>query len=859
MTVFKCFRSPKTSATSSAGFTRRTLVAFAVLLLLVFILAAVILVSIAHTQNDQARVQSLFFAEKALKIRQENLQRSIGDYAFWGDAYQHLHAHVDLEWAYTRRNLGPSLFEDFGYEGVFVVAPDNRTVYAVIEGKLQPTVIEQWLQGDVHALLEESRAHVDDEQSVVKIFQVAGRPALVVAAGLTQGGDPSVQEVPGASSVLLFVDVLSPDKLLRLGQDYALNQLRIARDDADTEVPRLSLLAIDGTPIWLRWDPAQPGRLLFKLMLPLLGVAGLVIGALSWWVIRRAMATARLLDDSYASLVASEARFHDIAQTSSDWLWETDAKQRLSYLSGRFEAITGYAREEWLGRPISELLSFGQVSSLASWVVSPEVQVTPYAPLPCSYQAATGKYSLCNLVVCAIHDPAGLQGYRGAARDITAEVENQARIQQLQHYDALTGLSNRKQLHEQLEHLIGRAQTDSISVLSISLQRFKQINDRFGRAVGDQVLVEFSQRLESFLRAEDFLARHTSDEFIVLLNGGFSCEKDIAGLCANLIDFMARPIAALQQQIALNVRIGIARAPEDAQTASELLRCAEIALYWARHQKHSPWCFFTREMERQIAEDQQLESELRRAIGNGELRLHFQPRYRTSDRYLSGVEALVRWQHPQRGLLSPDVFIPLAEQSELIGLLGAWVLREACCQAKNFAKPIFVSVNLSPEQFRASDLVAQVKSVLDESGLPATRLEIEITEGMMFDDAEGARATLEALKALGVRLSMDDFGTGYSSLSYLRHYPFDILKIDRSFTVHLDGAEDGLAVVLAIVSLGHALSMQVTAEGVENEEQLSLLREMGCDEVQGFHLSQPLPVERLGALLNEAPTAMTET
>lgn len=850
MTVLKWFGSPRTPATSNTGFTRRTLVAFAVLLLLVLLLAVGILVGIAQSQNAQARDQSLFFAAKALKIRQENLQRSIGDYAFWGDAYRHLHVRLDLEWAYTRRNAGPSLFEDFGYEGVFVVAADNRTVYAVIEGRLQPVAIEQWLQGDVRALLAQSRARVADEQSVVGVFQVAGRPALVVAAGLTPGGDPSVQVVPGAPSVLLFVDVLSPDKLLAWGRDYALDRLRVARDAADAEqAPRLSL---PGTSLWLRWDPAQPGRLLLKLMLPLLGVAGLIIVALSCWGIRRALATARLLDDSYASLVASEARFHDIAQTSSDWLWETDARQCLTYLSGRFEAITGHPHEAWLGRPIGELLGFGQVSSLASWVVSPEVRATPNTPLPCSYQSASGKYSLCNLVVCAIHGPAGLQGYRGAARDITAEFESQARIQQLQHYDALTGLSNRKQLYEQLERLIGRAQAEPITVLSISLQRFKQINDRFGRAVGDQALIELSQRLEDFLRAEDFLARHASDEFIVLLNGGYSREEEISGQCLRLIDYMARPLGAVQQQVALNVRIGIARAPHDAQSAGELLRCAEIALYWARQQKKRPWCFFTREMERQMADEQQLESELHRAIGNGELCLHFQPRYRTSDRHLSGVEALVRWQHPQRGLLGPGVFIPLAEQSGLIGLLGAWVLREACLQAKDFAAPIFVSVNLSPEQFRASDLLAQVKGVLAESGLPACRLELEITEGMMFEDAEGALKTLEQLKELGVRLSMDDFGTGYSSLSYLCNYPFDILKIDRSFTAQLDDGEDGLAVVQAIVSLGHALSMQVTAEGVENAVQLSLLRAMGCDEMQGFHLSPPLSQEQLGLLLEQA-------
>ncbi|MDF9773512.1 bifunctional diguanylate cyclase/phosphodiesterase [Pseudomonas baetica] len=857
MTDFYLFNTLKTPPGSSAVFARRTMVSFVALLLLVFTLATIILVRIARNQNDQALDQSLFFAEKALKIRQDNLRLSIGDYAFWGDAYQNLHSHVDLEWAYTRGNVGASLFEKFGYDGVFVVAPDNRTVYGVIEGQLQPIAIQQWLQGDVTQLLEEAKARAAEEQGVVKVFQVAGRPALVVAASLTPGSDPSVRKVPGAPSVLLFVDVLRPDKLLSLGQDYALKQLRVARNEDDAALgPSLRLPTVGGSSFLLRWDPAQPGSPLFSFMLPVLGIAGLTIGFLSWLVMRHAMATARLLDGSYASLVVSEARFQDIAQASSDWLWETDAQLRFSYLSGRFEEVTGYAPEAWLGRPLNDFLKF-RAASLARWVASPEVQATPDTPLSCSYQSASGKYCLCNLVVCAISGPAGVHGYRGTARDITAEMEDQARIQQLQQYDALTGLPNRKHLQEQLEKRMKGVQNNSIAVLSISLERFKQVNDSLGRTVGDQVLVELSRRLESFLRTEDFLARHTGDEFIVLLDGGFSLQEYIAKLCKRLIECVERPFRVAQHQVFLSARIGIAIAPQDAESAHELLRSAEIALYRARHQKQSHWCFFTHEMDRQITEEKQLENDLRFAISNGELRLHFQPRYRTSDRHLSGVEALVRWQHPQRGLLSPGAFIPLAEQTGLVAPLGDWVLRQACFQAMSFPAPIFVSVNLSAKQFRAPDLVAQVQSILEESGLPATRLELEITESMMFDDAEGALATLDELKTLGIRLSMDDFGTGYSSLSYLHRYPFDILKIDRSFTARLDDAEDGLAVVLAIVWLGHALSMHVTAEGVESEEQLILLGSMGCDEVQGFHLSRPIPIELLCSLLEQTHTNVT--
>ncbi len=859
MADLNLFNALKTPCGSSTGFARRTMMPFAALLLLVFTLAAVILVKTAHDQNDQARDRSLFFAEKALKIRQDKLQQSIGDYAFWGDAYQNLHVHIDLEWAYTRGNVGATLFENFGYEGVFVVAPDNRTVYAMIDGQLQPTEIQQWLQGDVTELLEEAKARAADEQSVVKVFQVAGRPALVVAASLTPGTDPSVRKVPGPPSVLLFVDVLRPDKLLSLGQDYALTQLRVARDEEDAALePSLSIPTADESSFLLRWDPVRPGSPLLTFLLPVLGIAGLIIGALSWLVMRHAMATARLLDDSYASLVVSEARFQDIAQASSDWLWETDAEQRFRYLSGRFEEITGHSPEVWLGRPLSDFLKF-ESDSLASWVTDPKIKASPYTPLPCSYQSASGKYCLCNLVVRAISSPADLHGYRGTARDITAELENRARIQQLQQYDALTGLPNRKHLQERLETRIKSEHNSSIAVLNISLEQFKHVNDSFGLSVGDQVLVELSHRLEGFLRTEDLLARHAGDEFIVLLDGGFALNEYIEGLCSRLIECVERPFWVVHQQVFISARIGIAISHKDKDATHDLLRSAEIALYRARRQIKSKWCFFTPEIDRQISEEKQLESDLYFAISNDQLCLHFQPRYRTNDRHLSGVEALVRWQHPQRGLLSPGDFIVLAEQSGLIIPLGGWVLRQACIQAMSFPEPIFVSVNLSPKQFRTPGLVAQVQNILDESGLPAARLELEITESMMFEDAEGALATLNELKALGIRMSMDDFGTGYSSLSYLHRYPFDILKIDRSFTARLDDAEGGLAVVLAIVWLGHALSMQVTAEGVESEEQLSLLNDMGCDEVQGFHLSRPISMEQLCALLTQAHTNTIET
>lgn len=845
---------------ASVGLARRAILLFGCLLALVLVLASVMLFRIADQLDTEANEQKQFFAEMALKTRQANLQQSIADYAFWGDAYRNLHASVDVDWAYTRRNVGATLYENFGYDGVFVVAPDERTVYSVIQGKLQPMQLQQWVQGDVSGLLEQARTQADDEGTAIALLPVKGQAALVAAAALTTGGDPRVPVVPGKSSVMLFVDVLTPEKLQSLAQDYALSGLRISSglDTKSASAPGISLVADGDAYLSLQWDAARPGSLLLALLLPVIVAVGLIVAVLGWLAMRYALTAARRLDASYRSLADSEARFQDIAGISSDWFWETDAEFRLTYLSDRFQSVTGHAPSAWLGRPLSELLTF-TTESLTNWISSPLLRMAPHTPLPASYRSANDKYCLCNLVVRAIGDTA-VNGYRGIARDITAEVENQARIRQLQQYDPLTGLANRGYLKEQLARLLESQHPsgNSIAVLSIGFDRLRQVTERFGSGVGDQMLLGLSQRLESFLRQEDLLARHSSDEFTVVLHDGFGLTEYVEQMCGNLIKCVEQPFWVGQQQIFLSMRIGIALAPREPGTAAELIRTSEVALYQARNQQDVRWCFYTLELERRIDEEKQLEQELRSAIGNQELRLHLQPRYRAGDQQPTGVEALVRWQHPRLGLLGPNLFIPLAEKNGLIAALGTWVLKQACRQVMQLPKPLFVSVNLSPEQFRSSDLLESVQTTLEESGLPAARLELEITESMMLEDAQSALATLQALKALGVRLSMDDFGTGYSSLSYLRQYPFDTLKIDKSFVAQLDTSEKGLAIVLAIVWLGHALEMEVTAEGVENAKQFGLLKEMGCDEVQGYLLSRPLPLEQLRSVLDRESLPLIE-
>ncbi len=853
------------SAHFRATFARRTLPAIVTVLLLALIATTATLLHVARQQDAQAAQQSLLFANKAIEARQQGLAGSVSDNAFWGDAYQHLHQRVDLEWAYTRQNLGPSLYQDFGYEGLFVIAPNNTTLYSVIEGELSTLDIRQWLRGDLEQLLARARDTTQEAEPQLAMMQVGDYPARVAAARLTSGDDPSVSEIAGPASVLIFVDVLGAQKLEDYGQNYQLANLRIPRDAQDaTEQPALTLLTDTGTALLLRWDQSHPGREMLLMVMPLLGLLGLALTALTWLVLRHAMANARLmelgysrLESSKAALAASEARFRDVAEATSDWIWEVDADYRLTYLSGRFEAVTGLPPASWLGRPLSELLSCdGQ--PLIDWLSTPLRPKADRSTLDCRYLAADGQRRTCRIASGPISkDIRGDSHYRGTASDITEEVEAQARLQHLSQHDALTGLANRNHLREFLEGKLNNLPPieQPLVMLSIDLDRFKPINDALGHAAGDQVLHEVARRLRECTRDDDLLARHGGDEFVMVLSGIYSREN-IDQLCGRLIEKIKQPFLIENQEVFIGASIGIAMAPQDAGQVEELLRYADMALYQAKAAGRNTWRFYAQEMNERIVERRQLEQDLRLALNRtDQLCLHYQPRYRVDGLQLAGAEALVRWQHPQRGLLGPDHFIPLAEETGLIVPLGTWVLRNACIEAMRWTQALPVSVNLSPLQFRCSDLVDQVRSALDESGLPADRLELEITESVMLEDAEGARVTLKQLKALGLHLSMDDFGTGYSSLSYLHTYSFDTLKIDRSFIADLDVSPDRRAIVQAIIGLGRALSMTVTAEGVENQRQLGLLQEDGCYEAQGYYLSPPLPAAALRPLLHCAVDA----
>ncbi|WP_130906473.1 MULTISPECIES: EAL domain-containing protein [unclassified Pseudomonas] len=833
---------------SSVALTRASLFKFVGLLAGVFLLACGSLVYLAQKLDGAEEVKSAFYTRKAVQSLENSLRSTVKDYAFWGDAYKHLHTEVDTDWAYVRQNIGTTLYTDFGFRGLFVVNDLNRTVYSVVDGEKVSVEAEQWLEQSIDAILDKAREGAESETPTTTFVNIGGIPALIAAAAITPGTDPTVKTDDRSASVLIFVDPLDSAKLAAMGRDFGVEGLHLATAD-DIHSQSVYPLGETGAAGSLHWSPHRPGLQLLALGLPLVGIAALLVCLMTWVILRRTTAAAQALDASYlslqcsqADLATSEARFRDVVEASSDWVWEMDGGWHFTYLSERFEEVTGLSREAWIGAAMDDLLRT-ELGTVSQWLSIPNRR--PDISVQCRYLDTNGQERITRLSARAM---AG-GGFRGTATDVTEEVKARRRIEFLSQHDALTGLPNRTRLQEFLDGKLKAVPTveQPLVMLSLDLDRFKPVNDLLGHAAGDLVLNQVSSRLAECVRHGDLVARIGGDEFVLILTDVGS-QEEVETLCRRLIESVEQPIEVSEQEVFVSASIGIAMAPNDACEASELLRYADIALYEAKAGGRNTWRFYAGDMNARIIERRRLESDLRFAIRNGELRLHFQPRYRISDGEMVGAEALVRWQHPERGLIAPDTFILIAEESGLILSLSDWVIDTACRCAAGWPEHLFVSVNLSPSEFKRGNLVERVQKALHDSAIDPTRVELEITENVMLEDATGALELMRTLKRLGVRIAMDDFGTGYSSLSYLRTFPFDGLKIDRSFLSKLVETDDQ-SIIQAIVGLGRALSLTVTAEGIETAEHLKLLKAVSCDEGQGFFLSRPLEADDFNVLV----------
>jgi diguanylate cyclase (GGDEF)-like protein/PAS domain S-box-containing protein len=435
----------------------------------------------------------------------------------------------------------------------------------------------------------------------------------------------------------------------------------------------------------------------------------------------------------------------------------------------------------------------------------------------------------------------------GVAEDITERKLAEARIEHLAHFDSLTELPNRAAFTMRLADAIQAAETtgSSFSLLFLDLDRFKEVNDVFGHGVGDALLLEVARRLKQAAEGA-FVARLGGDEFTLIVEGPQPASAST--VAQRILELIAEEIEVDDRRLRAGVSIGIALFPDDAENASTLLANADAALYRAKGQGRGSVRFFEAEMDMQLRERRALQQDLQKALPEGQMSLYYQPQIRVGGK-TTGFEALIRWHHPVRGMISPAAFIPLAEESGSIIELGEWVLREACREAASWPNPLQIAVNLSPVQFRSGNLPELVHLALLESGLPAHRLELEVTEGVLVDDFARALSTLRRLKALGVRIAMDDFGTGYSSLSYLQSFPFDKIKIDRSFISNVESNAQSAAIVRAVIGLARGFDLPVVAEGVENKDQLAFLSRELCDEAQGFLIGRPQPIGHYASLV----------
>ena len=431
----------------------------------------------------------------------------------------------------------------------------------------------------------------------------------------------------------------------------------------------------------------------------------------------------------------------------------------------------------------------------------------------------------------------------GVIEDVTEQLASQARISHLAHHDALTDLPNRSAFNAELDERLELAQEalTSFAVLSLDLDRFKEVNDVFGHPVGDMLMRAAADRLAAEADGA-FVARIGGDEFMILMPDN-ARREDMLTLAERLVEVIGKELEIDDYLSQVGVSVGIAVYPDDGVDAATLLANADSALYRAKREGRARVRFFESETDQELRDRRLLQHDLRQALEQNQFLVHFQPQARM-DGEVIGFEALLRWNHPTRGFVPPDRFIPLAEENGLIVQIGEWVLREACREAASWPRPLQVAVNLSPVQVQAGDLERSIHQILLETGLAPTRLEVEITEGVLIGDFTRALNLLRRLKALGIRIAMDDFGTGYSSLSYLQSFPFDKIKIDRSFISNLEATPQSAEIVRAVLSLAHALNIPVIAEGVETEAQRAFLAREACEEMQGYLVGRPDLIER---------------
>ncbi len=558
------------------------------------------------------------------------------------------------------------------------------------------------------------------------------------------------------------------------------------------------------------------------------------------------------------ALQESEQRFRRLLALSSDWYWEQDTQYRFTSVTNGFFEKAHVGRDYSIGRTRWHSQPEFVESKAGREHLARLAQRLPFANLEHEITGSDGITRWFQSTGEPVYDAQGeFKGYRGTGSEITERKLAEQRIRHIAHHDALTGLPNRMLLQDRLAQAVAYANRSGhqMWVLLIDLDRFKFVNDSLGHKAGDVLLQTIAARLRAAVRETDTVARLSGDEFVAILTE-HADETLSPDVVSRIMGALAEPMTLEGKEYSVTCSIGVAVYEANGAAAQQLIEHADIAMYSAKKLGRNGWQFYQSDMNDEAQERLRIEGALRNALERDEFVLHYQPQVDLASGAIVGMEALLRWRHPELGMVAPQRFIGLAEETGLIVPIGAWVMRTACAQAKAWQDaglpPLRVAVNLSARQFTQPDMVRAVARTLAETGLPPACLELELTESLFVDDVTQAVELLHQLKQLGVALSIDDFGTGYSSLSYLRTFPIDVLKIDRSFVGDIASDADDAAIVVSIIALAHNLQLRVIAEGVETAAQLDFLRAHGCDEMQGYFFSRPVPAEEFEQLVRAA-------
>ena len=556
----------------------------------------------------------------------------------------------------------------------------------------------------------------------------------------------------------------------------------------------------------------------------------------------------------------AQGRLRSLVSLSSDWVWEQNADLRFTYFSDRHSENAGFDPFVLLNTRCMEGDAYHATHEELKAYRSCVAAQKPFRDFTFGYTDPSGERYYMRISGEPIVDFGEFKGYRGVGSDVTKTRLAEEKVAHLASYDGLTGLPNRRSFITEVGRAVERSirSRSPFAVFFIDLDRFKNINDSLGHAAGDTLLKVVASRLTNLLRKTDMVARLGGDEFVVLLENCVDAVM-LANIATRALSAIHDPVCIENCSFQVSGSIGISIYPDDCNDAATMLKHADAAMYLAKSKGKNNYQFYTAELAARAEQQFALEADLRLAIEREEFRLVYQPKINIASGELVAVEALIRWQHPKRGLVGPGEFITLAEDSGLIAPIGKWVIQEACRQAKAWRQSGLQSprcaVNLSVRQFSVDGLIDDVVQALAAAQVGADALEVEITESLLMANPERALQTLAQLHRMGVHIAIDDFGTGYSSLAYLKRFPAQTLKIDRSFVKDLPDDQDDATITRTLVAMAHSLNMEVVAEGVETQAQLDFLRSIGCDEAQGYFLGRPMPPEQLAERLKPSPAA----